>query len=228
MLSATAAGADHKGPNLVALRVVRLFDHPSAGIEKNSGKSTKVSSTTKGEEHSSTTTRSSSGGGNDTLARVFRSFGTMLSLLCFYGVVLAAYALLGMQLFPKYATDALKKRDDDANIDDLTVPYPRENFETYPNALLAIFTVSTGEGWVAMLYHFRRVTWLATPYFVSFSFSSIRRLGSHHRSDPRELELRDFEKNNMQRREIVKREVERRMRSGAFVDRLEKIRYGLS
>ena len=225
VLSATAAGADHKGPNLVALRVVRLFDHPSAGIEKNSGKSTKVSSTTKGEEHSSTTTRSSSGGGNDTLARVFRSFGTMLSLLCFYGVVLAAYALLGMQLFPKYATDALKKRDDDANIDNLTVPYPRENFETYPNALLAIFTVSTGEGWVAMLYHFRRVTWLATPYFVSFfvlvNYVVLNLIIAVILEN---LELRDFEKNNMQRREIVKREVERRMRSGAFVDRLEKIR----
>ena len=225
VLSATAAGADHKGPNLVALRVVRLFDHPSAGIEKNSGKSTKVSSTTKGEEDSSTTTRSSSGGGNDTLARVFRSFGTMLSLLCFYGVVLAAYALLGMQLFPKYATDALKKRDDDANIDNLTVPYPRENFETYPNALLAIFTVSTGEGWVAMLYHFRRVTWLATPYFVSFfvlvNYVVLNLIIAVILEN---LELRDFEKNNMQRREIVKREVERRMRSGAFVDRLEKIR----
>ena len=225
VLSATAAGADHKGPNLVALRVVRLFDHPSAGIEKNSGKSTKVSSTTKGEEHSSTTTRSSSGGGNDTLARVFRSFGTMLSLLCFYGVVLAAYALLGMQLFPKYATDALKKRDDDANIDNVTVPYPRENFETYPNALLAIFTVSTGEGWVAMLYHFRRVTWLATPYFVSFfvlvNYVVLNLIIAVILEN---LELRDFEKNNMQRREIVKREVERRMRSGAFVDRLEKIR----
>ena len=225
VLSATAAGADHKGPNLVALRVVRLFDHPSAGIEKNSGKSTKVSSTTKGEEHSSTTTRSSSGGENDTLARVFRSFGTMLSLLCFYGVVLAAYALLGMQLFPKYATDALKKRDDDANIDNVTVPYPRENFETYPNALLAIFTVSTGEGWVAMLYHFRRVTWLATPYFVSFfvlvNYVVLNLIIAVILEN---LELRDFEKNNMQRREIVKREVERRMRSGAFVDRLEKIR----
>ena len=225
VLSATAAGADHKGPNLVALRVVRLFDHPSAGIEKNSGKSTKVSSTTKGEEHSSTTTRSSSGGENDTLARVFRSFGTMLSLLCFYGVVLAAYALLGMQLFPKYATDALKKRDDDANIDNVTFPYPRENFETYPNALLAIFTVSTGEGWVAMLYHFRRVTWLATPYFVSFfvlvNYVVLNLIIAVILEN---LELRDFEKNNMQRREIVKREVERRMRSGAFVDRLEKIR----
>ena len=193
VLSATAAGADHKGPNLVALRVVRLFDHPSAGIEKNSGKSTKVSSTTKGEEHSSTTTRSSSGGGNDTLARVFRSFGTMLSLLCFYGVVLAAYALLGMQLFPKYATDALKKRDDDANIDNLTVPYPRENFETYPNALLAIFTVSTGEGWVAMLYHFRRVHLARDAVFrLLFRSRQLRRLESHHRSDPRELGIEGF------------------------------------
>ena len=51
VLSATAAGADHKGPNLVALRVVRLFDHPSAGIEKK-GKSTKVYRR-RGEEHSS-------------------------------------------------------------------------------------------------------------------------------------------------------------------------------
>ena len=149
----------------------------------------------------------------------------MLSLLCFYGVVLAAYALLGMQLFPKYATDALKKRDDDANIDNVTFPYPRENFETYPNALLAIFTVSTGEGWVAMLYHFRRVTWLATPYFVSFfvlvNYVVLNLIIAVILEN---LELRDFEKNNMQRREIVKREVERRMRSGAFVDRLEKIR----
>ena len=100
-------------------------------------------------------TRVKRNGSNDTLARIFKSLGTMLSLLCFYGVMLASYALLGMQLFPKYATDALKRRDDEAGIDASTFKYPRENFETYPKALLAMFTVSTGEGWVAMLYHYQ-------------------------------------------------------------------------
>ena len=225
VLSATAAGAEHKGPNLVALRVVRLFDHSSAGIEEKSKSSKKVSSRTKCDEGGTTTSRTSSGNGNDTLARVFKSLGTMLSLLCFYGVVLATYALLGMQLFPKYATDALRRRDIKANSDSPTIEYPRENFETYPNALLAIFTVSTGEGWVAMLYHYRRVTWLATPYFVTFyvlvNYVILNLIIAVILEN---LELRDNEKNNMQRREIVKREVERRMRSGAFVDRLEKIR----
>jgi len=90
---------------------------------------------------------------------------------------------------------------------------------------LAIFTVSTGEGWVAMLYHYRRVTWLATPYFVTFyvlvNYVILNLIIAVILEN---LELRDYEKNNMQRREIVKREVERRMRSGSFVDRLEKIR----
>jgi hypothetical protein len=76
-----------------------------------------------------------------------------------------------------------------------------------------------------MLYHFRCVTWLATPYFVSFfvlvNYVVLNLIIAVILEN---LELRDFEKNNMQRREIVKREVERRMRSGAFVDRLEKIR----
>ena len=39
VLSATAAGADHDGPNLVALRVVRLFDYTSRGIEEKKEKS---------------------------------------------------------------------------------------------------------------------------------------------------------------------------------------------
>lgn len=228
VLSATAAGADHDGPNLVALRVVRLFDYTSSGIEEKKEKSAKDLSTTKGDDHrtiSTRLTRVKRNGSNDTLARIFKSLGTMLSLLCFYGVMLASYALLGVQLFPKYATDALKRRDDEAGIDASTFKYPRENFETYPKALLAMFTVSTGEGWVAMLYHYQRVTWLATPYFVTF-FALVNYvvLNLIIAVILENLEMRDSEKHNMQRHEIVKREVERRMRSGAFVDRIEKIR----
>ena len=48
----------------------------------------------------------------------------------------------------------------------------------------------------------------------------LRRLESHQ-VILENLEMRDSEKHNMQRHEIVKREVERRMRSGAFVDRIE-------
>ena len=212
----------------MALRVVRLFDYTSRGIEEKKEKSAKDLSTTKGDDHrtiSTRLTRVKRNGSNDTLARIFKSLGTMLSLLCFYGVMLASYALLGMQLFPKYATDALKRRDDEAGIDASTFKYPRENFETYPKALLAMFTVSTGEGWVAMLYHYQRVTWLMTPYFVTF-FALVNYvvLNLIIAVILENLEMRDSEKHNMQRHEIVKREVERRMRSGAFVDRIEKIR----
>ena len=78
-----------------------------------------------------------------------------------------------------------------------------------------------------MLYHYQRVTWLATPYFVTF-FALVNYvvLNLIIAVILENLEMRDSEKHNMQRHEIVKREVERRMRSGAFVDRIEKIRVG--
>ena len=225
VLSATAAGAKHGGPNLVALRVVRLFDETKS-IETDNEKTGKITKSNKLSDGDDTILQNktiSSGSSNDTLARVFKSLGTMLSLLCFYGVVLASYAVLGMQLFPKYATDVLKKYDSENEPN--SSESPRENFETYPNALLAIFTISTGDGWVSMLYHYRRVTWLATPYFITFyvlvNYVVLNLIIAVILEN---LELRDHEKTNMQRREIVKREVERRMQSGAFVDRLERIR----
>ena len=46
---------------------------------------------------------------------------------------------------------------------------PRENFDTFPQAMLTMFTVSTGEGWTDLLYNAMRIEPRTTPaFFVVF------------------------------------------------------------
>lgn len=149
--------------------------------------------------------------GADTIHRVFRSLGSLFSLFLFYVAVLAMYAVLGMQLFANRGVSG-----DDA---------PRLNYDTFPQAMLAVFVTSTGEGWTELMYHGVQITEAAIPFYISF-FILVNYiiLNLVIAVVLENLELRDVEKTIFQSRELVKRTVKSTMRNRRFIDLMEQAR----
>ena len=173
-----------KGMNLTSLRIPRLFK-------------------TFGPAKSQT--------GVDTINRVFKSLGSLLSLFLFYVAILAMYAVLGMQLFANR----------DAGLEDM----PRLHYNTFPQAMLALFVASTGEGWTDLMFHGVQITNAAIPFYISF-FVLVNYivLNLVIAVVLENLELRDVEKTMVQSEELVKRTVKMAMRDQKFVDFMERAR----
>ena len=173
-----------KGMNLTSLRIPRLFK-------------------TFGPAKSQT--------GVDTINRVFKSLGSLLSLFLFYVAILAMYAVLGMQLFANR----------DAGLEDM----PRLHYNTFPQAMLALFVASTGEGWTDLMFHGVQITNAAIPFYISF-FVLVNYivLNLVIAVVLENLELRDVEKTIVQSEELVKRTVKMAMRDQKFVDFMERAR----
>jgi len=150
-------------------------------------------------------------GGFDVIARVFRSMGSLVSLLLFYVATLAMYAVFGMQLFARR----------DAEFEDA----PRLNYDTFPQAMLTLFVTSTGEGWTDMMYHGVRVTPVAIPYYITF-FVLVNYviLNLVIAVVLENLELRDVEKMFIQSQKYVQDAVQTALRRHRFVDFIERTR----
>jgi len=149
--------------------------------------------------------------GKDTINRVFRSLGSLFSLFLFYTVILAMYAVLGMQLFVNRG-DALK----DA---------PRLNYDTFPKAMLTLFAVSTGEGWTSLMFHEILISTAAIPFYITFLILvNYIVLNLVIAVVLENLELRDVEKNLVQSEELVHRTIKMTMRDYRFVDFMERLR----
>ena len=99
--------------------------------------------------------RARSRSGADTINRVFRSAGSLLSLFLFYVAILAMYAVLSACNSSRIETDGLESP-------------PRLHFDTFPQAMLALFTVSTGEGWTELMFHDIQITKAAIPFYITF------------------------------------------------------------
>ena len=173
-----------KGMNLTSLRIPRLFK--TFGPAKSRA-------------------------GVDTINRVFKSLGSLLSLFLFYVAILAMYAVLGMQLFANR----------DAGLEDT----PRLHYNTFPQAMLALFVASTGEGWTDLMFHGVQITKAAIPFYISF-FVLVNYivLNLVIAVVLENLELRDVEKTIVQSEELVKRTVKMAMRDQKFVDFMERAR----
>ena len=187
VVATSAAVMWNRGVNLTSLRIPRLF--------KTHG-------------------RARSRSGADTINRVFRSAGSLLSLFLFYVAILAMYAVLGMQLF--------------ANRNDGLESPPRLHFDTFPQAMLALFTVSTGEGWTELMFHDIQITKAAIPFYITF-FILVNYivLNLVIAVVLENLELRDVEKTIVQSEELVKRSVRRVMKEYCAVDFMERVRVKL-
>ena len=175
-----------KGINLTPLRIPRLFK----SFEQSRRRS------------------------RDTITRVFRSLGALFSLFLFYSVILAMYAVLGMQLF--------------ANQHGLTEDAPRLNYDTFPKAMLTLFTASTGEGWTDLMFHGILITKAAIPFYITF-FILVNYivLNLVIAVVLENLELRDVEKNIVQSDELIRRAVKMQMMDYRFVDFFERLRVKL-
>ncbi len=152
----------------------------------------------------------------DVLRRVFASSGALASLAGFYVALSAAFALLGMQLYGG--------RWEDVPPDEPSMP--RENFDTFPDAMLTMFAVSTGEGWTNLLYNAMRLEPRATPPFLIVFFVLVNYvlLNLVIATVLEKLELRDDEKQARQRAEILRRTAQRELSDGAYIDALETAR----
>ena len=188
VVATSAAVMWNRGVNLTSLRIPRLF-------------------TTHG--------RARSRSGADTINRVFRSAGSLLSLFLFYVAILAMYAVLGMQLF--------------ANRNDGLESPPRLHFDTFPQAMLALFTVSTGEGWTELMFHDIQITKAAIPFYITF-FILVNYivLNLVIAVVLENLELRDVEKTIVQSEELVKRSVRHVMKEYCAIDFMERVRVKLA
>ena len=122
---------------------------------------------------------------------MFASSGALASLAGFYVALSAAFALLGMQLYGG--------RWEDVPPDEPSMP--RENFDTFPDAMLTMFAVSTGEGWTNLLYNAMRLEPRATPPFLIVFFVLVNYvlLNLVIATVLEKLELRDDEKQARQR-----------------------------
>ena len=150
-------------------------------------------------------------GGFDVIARVFRSMGSLASLLLFYVATLAMYAVFGMQIFARR----------DAEFADT----PRLNYDTFPQAMLTLFVTSTGEGWTDMMYHGVRVTPVAIPYYITF-FVLVNYviLNLVIAVVLENLELKDVEKMFIQSQKYVQHAVQTALYRHRFVDFMERTR----
>jgi hypothetical protein len=139
----------------------------------------------------------------DTLMQVFASLGSLLSLAGFYAVLSAAFALLGMQIYGGRWND----------VDPRGPAMPRENFDSFAEAMLTMFTVSTGEGWTDLLYNAMRLEpWITPAFFiVFFVLVNYVLLNLVIAVVLETLELGDDEKRSLQRGEILRRTVAREL-----------------
>lgn len=176
-----------KGMNMTSLRILGLFT--SVGASKSRS-------------------------GAETIHRVFRSLGSLLSLFLFYAAILAMYAVLGMQLFANRS----------AGFEDA----PRLNYDTFPQAMLTVFVTSTGEGWTELMFHGLQITKAAIPFYISFfilvNYIILNLIIAVVLEN---LELRDVEKTLVQSQELVKKAVDTAMRDRRYVDCMERLRVKL-
>jgi hypothetical protein len=75
------------------------------------------------------------------------SWGPMLSLFAFLFLVIAMFAVFGMQLFGGHYN----------NFDD---GHPRSNFDTFPKAWLTIFQVTSSDQWMSITWEAMRLQWV--------------------------------------------------------------------
>ncbi len=76
------------------------------------------------------------------------SWGTMLSLFSFLFIVIAMFAVFAMQLFGGHYN----------NFDD---GKPRSNFDTFTQAWLTVFQVSSGDQWMSITWEAMLLQWVS-------------------------------------------------------------------
>jgi len=76
------------------------------------------------------------------------SWGPMLSLFAFLFLVIAMFAVFAMQLFGGHYN----------NFND---GHPRSNFDTFPQAWLTIFQVTSSDQWISITYEAMRLQWVS-------------------------------------------------------------------
>ena len=150
----------------------------------------------------------------DTLTQVLSSLGSLLPLAGFYALLLSAFALLGMQAYGGRWNE----------VEDPIMP--RENFDTFPQAMLTMFTVSTGEGWTRLLYNAMRLEpWFTPVFFIIFVILvNYVLLNLVIAVVIETLELKDNEKESRQRDEVLRRTVDRELSDSGYIDMWEIVR----
>ena len=81
------------------------------------------------------------------------SWGPMLSLFAFLFLVISMFAVFGMQLFG-------------GQYNDFPDGHPRSNFDTFPQAWLTIFQVTSSDQWMSINWEAMRLQWVSTKTFL--------------------------------------------------------------
>jgi len=154
------------------------------------------------------TKRSSNPG---TLAKIMSRLDALVSLFVFFFTATVLFALLGMQFFSgKLSINGVE---------------PRANFNSFGDAMLTVFQVSTGEQWIDVMYNAMRVHWVSPIFFVViFVFLNYLVLNLIIAVILENLELKDKQKQQRQKMEIWKRLRMKPEHSSKFIDVLELIR----
>ena len=145
------------------------------------------------------------------ILQIVSAGSTLFSLFMFFLIVIAVFSILGMMFFGgKFQFDGER---------------PRQHFDTFPDAFLTMFSVTTGEQWVDVMWNGLRVHWISAPFFILFYILTSYVIANLIIAVILEtLELKDAQKKYAQKKEIYQRTKPKRPAAVTLANTLERVR----
>ena len=145
------------------------------------------------------------------ILQIVSAGSTLFSLFMFFLIVIAVFSILGMMFFGgRFVFNGVR---------------PRQHFDTFPDAFLTMFSVTTGEQWVDVLWDGLRVHWISAPFFILFYILTSYVIANLIIAVILEtLELKDAQKKYAQKKEIYQRTKPKRPAAVTLANGLERVR----